>query len=93
MAKKKDAALTPPTEENIGSAIELLKARILADLAAIPHLPIGSDAWRGVLERRIDNAVNSGSFLLALKTELMEALPKLAAGGKGPVVHDPVDLA
>lgn len=91
MAKAAKAA-TPPNEQNTSSALEMLKQRVLAELARIPGLVPGSGPWVAALERRINNAID-GSFVLALKNELLVELPRLATGGKGPVTRDDTDLA
>lgn len=91
MARAK-AVLPPPSGEAVSSAVEALKARIIAELAKIPGLVPGSEPWVAALERRINNAVD-GSFILALKNELMVEVPRLVMGGKGPVSKQDVDLA
>lgn len=91
MAKAKPV-LPPPTAEQTSSAIELLKARVIAELARIPGLVPGSQPWLDALERRLNTAFD-GSFVLALKQELMVEIPKLVLGGKGPVSTVDSDLA
>lgn len=86
------AASPPPKEEAVKSALDLLKERIMADLARIPGLIPGSQSWLDALQRRVDNEVSSGSFILALKQEVAAAI-LLAQGGKGPVTRNDVDLA
>jgi hypothetical protein len=91
MARAK-AVLPPPSGEQVSGALEALKARIIAELAKIPGLVPGSEPWVAALERRLNNAFD-GSFVLALKTELLVEIPKLVLGGKGPVSTQDVDLA
>lgn len=90
MAAKK--ALPPPSGEQVQSALDALKARIIAELAKIPGLVPGTEPWVAALERRINNAID-GSFILALKQELLVEVPKLVMGGKGPVSKVDSDLA
>ena len=80
----------PPTDAEQSAALAALKARILAKMAGSSSIP-GSAEFMAELQRRVDNAFDGG-FVLALKTELLAALA-LVQGGKGPVTHDPVDLA
>ena len=84
--------VTPPTGEQVSQALADLKARILAQMALIPNLIPGSAEWVAVLERRVNNAL-SGQFIIDLKRELLEELPRLVQGGKGPVTRDDTDLA
>ena len=90
MATKK--ASPPPTGPEVESALDFLKARILAEMAKVKGLVPGSQSWIDMLERRINNAID-GTFVLKLKNELLVELPKLVQGGKGPVTKDDVDLA
>lgn len=92
MARASRAASAPPNEPQVSSALEMLKQRILAEMAKIPGLVPGSEVWIATLERRINNAID-GSFVLALKNELLVELPRLVAGGKGPVTRDDTDIA
>lgn len=82
----------PPTGEQISQALADLKARILAEMAKIPGLVPGTEAWIAVLAARVDHAID-GTFVQRLRNELLVELPKLAQGEKGPVTPDPVDLA
>ena len=84
---------SPPSEPEVVDAVERLKRDILAKLAAQSGYVPGTQPWFDALERRIDNAINSGTFIAALKQELLVELPRLATGGVGPVTRDPVDLA
>jgi hypothetical protein len=86
-------ASKPPTEPEVVEAVEALKRKILAELAARSGYVPGTQPWFDALERRIDNAINSGTFIAALKQELLVTLPRLATGGKGPVTKDPVDIS
>lgn len=92
--KKADSAgiAPPPSEGAISQAVADLIARVLAEMAKIPGLVPGTQAWVDTLERRINSAID-GTFVLKLKTELLEKLPALIQGGSGPVTKDDVDLA
>lgn len=92
MARAKKAVEALPTDAEASAAVEALKQRILGMMAAIPGLPVGSEPWNAALERRINNAIDA-QFVLALKAELIELLPRLARGESGPVVKDSVDIA
>ena len=81
-----------PTGPEVDSALELLKARALAHVASIPNIVPGTQAWKDLLSRYIENEVRNASFLSDLASEVTAAIA-LVQGGKGPVTHDPVDLA
>ena len=92
MARAKKALDALPTDGQASEAVEALKARVLAEMAKIPHLVPGSDEWLAVLERRLNNLIDA-QFILSLKAELTVLLPRLVRGESGPVTKDPVDVA
>ena len=92
MARGSKAASPPPTEPQVLSAMDLLIARVQAELARIPGLVPGSDAWKAALERRINTAFD-GSWLLKAKEEVFTKVLALVQGGVGPVSKDDVDIA
>ena len=74
MARAKKALDALPTDGQASEAVEALKARVLAEMAKIPHLVPGSDEWLAVLERRPDFALVAASCHRAAELDRAAAL-------------------